>query len=306
TDKSRDRWPCAKIPILKDTIIMILVTGANGHLGSQTIDYLRKINPEADIAGLVRSEEKGSELREQGVELRIGDYTDYASMQSALREIDVVLLVSSSTLEGRVGQHGNVIKAAEENGVEQIYYSSMLRAEKELSPLAADHAETERLLKGSGIPYTIFRHTFYTEFLPLFLGDAMETGRWTFPSGGEKINLAYREEMAEALANGLGEHENHKNRTYEITSSDAYTLDEIAEMLSESAGREITYTDVSVADFEQALEQAGLPDDQIAMSVMTATTFVNGALNFTYDDLETLLGRKPAGVETFIESFANQ
>ncbi len=55
---------------------MILVTGANGHLGSQTIDFLLQNNSSTEIAGLVRSEEKGAELREKGVELRIGDYND--------------------------------------------------------------------------------------------------------------------------------------------------------------------------------------------------------------------------------------
>lgn len=285
---------------------MILITGANGHLGSQTIDFLLKNNPDEKIAGLVRSEEKGAELKEIGVELRIGDYTDYSSIQRAVDGIDVVLLISSSTMEERAEQHNNVIKAANKAGVKQLFYTSMVQAGKELSPMAIDHAKTEKLLKSSGIPYTLYRHTFYTEFLPLFLGDALETGRWIFPSNGEKINLAYRSEMAEALANGLAEAEQHRNKTYEITSAQTYSLDEIAGMLSKASGKTITYTDVSISDFKQALEELGLPEEQLAMSVMTATTFANGALNFTFDHMEKLLGRKPTGVETFIEEFTNQ
>lgn len=78
---------------------MILITGANGHLGSQTIDFLIENNPNADIAGLVRSEEKGAELKEKGVELRIGDYIDYPSIEKAVEGIDTLLLISSSTLK---------------------------------------------------------------------------------------------------------------------------------------------------------------------------------------------------------------
>jgi NAD(P)H dehydrogenase (quinone) len=169
-----------------------------------------------------------------------------------------------------------------------------------------DHAQTEQLLKDSGISYSIFRHTFYTEFLPLFLGNALKTGEWAFPSNGEKINLAYRSDMAEALAIGLSDPEKHKNEVYEITSSQGHTLSELAEMISEASGKDITYTDVSISDFEQSLEELGLPEEQITMSVLTANTVVNGALNFTFDDLENLLGRKPTGVETFIEEFTNQ
>ena len=285
---------------------MILITGANGHLGSQTIDFLLENNPDSDIAGLVRSEEKGAELKEKGVELRIGDYTDYPSIEKAVEGIDTLLLISSSTLEGRTDQHNNVIEAAKEASVEQIFYTSIVEADKELSPLSSNHAATEKLIKESGISYTIYRNAFYMEFLPLFLGDALETGHWAFPSDGNAINLALRSEMAEALANGLANAEQHKNSIYKITSSQAYTLEGIADLLSEASGKEISYSDISVSDFEQALTEAGLPEEQIAMSVMTATTFVNGALDFIYDDLEKLLGRKPTGLETFISEFTNQ
>ncbi|SMO85917.1 SDR family oxidoreductase [Fodinibius sediminis] len=285
---------------------MILITGANGHLGSQTIDFLIENNPDADIAGLVRSEKKGAELKEKGVELRIGDYTDYPSIEKAVEGIDTLLLISSSTLKGRIGQHNNVIQAAKEAGAEQIFYTSIVEADKELSPLSPDHAATEKLIKESGIPYTLYRNAFYMEYLPLFLGDALETGRWTFPSGGNPINLALRSEMAEALANGLANAEQHKNSIYEITSDQAYTLDEIAGMLSEVSGTDITYKDTSVSDFEQALTEAGLPEEQVDMSVMTAQTFVNGALDFIFDDMEKLIGRKPTGLDTFIKQFVNQ
>jgi len=284
---------------------MILITGANGHLGSQTIDYLLDKKPNADIAGLVRSEEKGAKLKEKGVEIRIGDYTDYPSIEEAVKGIDTLLLISSSTLERRTEQHKNVIDAAKEAGVNQIFYTSIVAANKELSPLSPDHVATEKLIKKSGITYTIYRNAFYMEFLPLFLGEALETGSWTFPSDGKAINLALRSEMAEALANGLEEPGKHQNSIYEITSKQAYTLNEIADMLSEAADTNITYRDISVSDFEQALTEAGLPEEQIAMSVMTATTFVNGALDFTYDDLEKLLGRRPTGLETYIPTFIN-
>jgi len=176
-----------------------------------------------------------------------------------------------------------------------------VKAEKNLSPLSPDHAETEKLIKASGLDYTIYRNTFYMEFLPLFLGNALESGEWTFPSDGKAINLALRSEMAEALANGLASAAEHKNSSYEITSNKAYTLPEIANMLSEASGKEVTYTDISIADFENVLQEIGLPEEQVAITVATAETFVNGALDFTFGDLEKLLGHQPTGLDSFIE-----
>jgi NAD(P)H dehydrogenase (quinone) len=282
---------------------MILITGANGHLGSAAINFLQKQNPDARIAGLVREEAKGAALKEKGVELRIGDYYDAASLQQAMQGIETLLLVSSASMEDRAGQHTNAINAAKEAGVQHIVYTSMAQADKLLSPLSADHAATEKILKASGVKYTILRNTFYTEFLPLFLGNALESGAWYFPSNGKKANFALRTEMAEAAAHVLAQPAQHENKTYELTSDSALTLSEIAAALSEATGKKITYTDVPVDAFKAQLEQAGLPEEAIVMSVIVAETFVNGALDYTGNDLETLLGRTPVDTRTYAKQF---
>lgn len=283
---------------------MILITGANGELGSATIDNLMENNPEQKVAGLVRSEKKGRDIAEKGVELRIGDYLAKPTLDRAMEGVDTLLLISSSSFEQRVKQHENVIEAAKKAGVQHIVYTSMLQAHKELSPLTADHHATEKIIDDAGIPYTINRHTFYTEFFPMFLGEAMETGTWAFPSNGESVNFAYRTEMAEALANILANPGDHKNRAYEITSLEAFTLDEYAEKLSLASGKEITYKDVPLDEFVEGLEAAGLPDDVIAMSKLSAITVANGALDHTSDDLKKLLGRDPKRTYEFIREFA--
>ena len=284
---------------------MILITGVNGHLGSEIINFLRKSNSDASIAGLVRSEEKARSLEKRGVEIRIGDYRDANSIKKAMKGIKILLLISSSTIENRVGQHKNVINAAKEEGVKQIFYTSMLRADKLLSPLNADHYETEKILINSGIPYTIHRHTFYTGFFPVILGNALETGEWVFPGNGKTLNFAFRTDMAEALARNLIEPENHQKKVYEITSLKAYTFKEYAEMISRFSGKELTYIDLPIEDFTERLKKAGMPDDVIALNTIVAETIAGGALDFTSDDLENLLGRKPKETSVFLENFCN-
>jgi len=193
-----------------------------------------------------------------------------------------------------------VINAAVEAEVNHIFYTSIVHADEELSPLSPDHHKTEKVLKQAGIDYTIYRHTFYGEFLPMYLGDALDTGDWYFPSGGQKINLALRSEMAEALSNGLLNRSKHKNEVYEITSGQAYDLEEIADLISKETGGDITYHDISIADFQKNLKKAGMPDETIALSTSVATSFVNGALDYTHDALRTLLGREPAAIEDFL------
>lgn len=287
-------------------IVMILVTGANGHLGSATIDYLLERNTDEDIVGLVRSKEKGKELKEKGVEIRIGDYNNYDTIEKALQGINTLLLISSSTVEGRVEQHKNVVDAAIREDIDQFFYTSIVQADKLLSPLSRSHYETEKLIQDSGIPYTIFRNTFYTDFLPMYWENALASGEWYYPSDGQQLNFALRDEMGEALANALADPADHQNETYEITSADSYTLSDIADVLQEETTKEITYHDISVEDFEEQLREAELPNDIINLSVSVAKTFVNGGLDFASDSLENLLGRKPTDTLEFVRQAANE
>lgn len=282
---------------------MLLITGANGHLGTATIDFLLDRIPKEKIAGLVRSEEKGKELKEKGVELKIGDYFDRSSLARAFKGINTLLLISTSTMEKRVEQHTNVIEEAANAGVGHIIYTSMVMADKRLSPLAHVHAETEKVLDQSGIPVTLSRHTFYTEFFPMYLGNALETGQWVAPSDGQKVNFAYRTEMAEALANILADPVPHRNKTYELTSGQAYTFEELANILSEASGKKISYSDIEIDKYVNHLQEAGLPEEIVGMAKLSSESVCNGALDITTGDLEELLGCRPKTTEEFIREF---
>lgn len=281
---------------------MILITGANGHLGSTTIDHLLKKKPDAEVAGLVRSEEKGKELKEKGVDLRIGDYFDTDSLDQALEGIDVLVLISSSSFKDRVQQHKNVINAAREKGVRQIFYTSVVKAEERLSPLVFDHHDTEKAIQNSGLDYTICRNTIYLEFFPMFWGEALKKGEWAFPGGGNQQNFALRSEMGEAMTSALTDPAKHANKIYDFASTEAYTFEEYAEAMGEAAGKKIVYHDISVDDFIEHLKNVGVPDAQVNMSAVTAKLFENGGTDLTTGDMKDLLGREPQDSLEFVKN----
>jgi NAD(P)H dehydrogenase (quinone) len=283
---------------------MILITGANGHLGAAVISMLLKAG-EKNIAGLVRSEEKGATLRSQGLSARIGDYTGYRSLLSAFKGVEKLVLISSSTIENRIQQHQNAIDAAKENKVKHIFYTSHLLADKRLSILAPDHHETEKLLIASGIPYTILRNTYYADFLPFFVGNPLETGVITFPSKGRKMNFALRSEIAEGLANAVLTSDAHRNKVYEITSISGYTFPEIAKAYS-AGGREIVYEDITAEDFKQRLLDEGVPQELAVVNAGIGESFSRGALDYTDYALQNLLGRKPLDLKVFIQQMIKE
>ncbi|MDX1641743.1 MAG: NmrA family NAD(P)-binding protein, partial [Balneolaceae bacterium] len=215
--------------------------------------------------------------------------------------VDVLTFISSSSFEDRQKQHQNVIDAAKKKGVEHIFYTSVVKADERLSPLTFDHDATEKMIKEAGIPYTFCRNTIYLEFFPMFWGNALETGEWSFPGGGYQQNFALRSEMGEALASALTNSENYKNKILNFASDKAFTFDDYAEAMSEAAGKEIHYTDISVEKFIEQLKKAGVPEDQINMNAVTAKLFANGGTDLTTNDMADLLGRTPKDTLEFVK-----
>ncbi|MGQ2909075.1 MAG: SDR family oxidoreductase [Aliihoeflea sp.] len=264
----------------------IAVTGATGQLGRIVIDK-SKAQTKEQIIALVRSPEKAADL---GVEVRRADYEDEASLDAALKGVDTLLLISSSEVGKRAAQHYNVIEAAKKNGVKRIVYTSLLRADTSPLSLAAEHAETEKQLKASGIPYTILRNGWYTENYTGSLEGAVAAGALIGSAGEGRIASAARADYADAAVAVLTT-PGHDGKTYELAGDDSFSLAELAAEVSKQTGKPIAYTDTPQADYARTLEGFGLPAGLSAAIAGWDAAAGKGAL---FDDgrtLSKLIGR---------------
>lgn len=283
---------------------MILVTGATGNFGKATIEFLLKKGISADtISALVRDESKAVELKSQGISLKIGDYDNYDSLLQAFQGVDKLLLVSSSDISNRTKQQENAVKAAKQAGVKHIFYTSFERKnETETSPIAfiaKSHLDTESLIKASEISYTIFRNNLYLDVLPMFFGEnVLETGIF-YPAGETKSAFALRDDMAEATANVLAS-EGHENKAYSFSNTENISLVEIAEMLSEIAGRDIKYSNPSKENYIEVLSKTAIPTEYLDLFVGFAEAIQQDEFSSKKTDLENLLGRKPTNAKDFL------
>ena len=284
---------------------MILVTGATGNYGKSTIDFLLKKGiSSTNIVALVRDEEKATDIKSQGVSLRIGDYDNYTSLVNAFKGVEKLLFVSGSDILNRSTQHQNVVQAAKEAGVKHIVYTSFQRKnETETSPLwivAQSHIQTEKWLKESGIGYTILKNNLYMDFLPGFIGEkVLETGVIFVPAESGKVSAVLRSEMAEAAASILAT-TGHEGKEYNFTNTNAVSYQEIAQTISDVSGKTIDYISPSVVDYEKTLANYGVPAEVIGIFSSFALAQADGELDVVGSDLEQLLGRKPTSVKTFL------
>ncbi|UOQ77369.1 NAD(P)H-binding protein [Hymenobacter sp. 5516J-16] len=151
---------------------MILITGATGHIGSAVLEQLLRKLPASQLAALVRDEAKATHLKAQGVDIRVGDYRNVASLDQAMRGITKVLLVSGGADEDGLQQHYNVVDAAKKAGVGCIAYTSRALREPAtlVNQLMERHFRTEDYIRASGLPYLLFRNILYMDTLPQFVG----------------------------------------------------------------------------------------------------------------------------------------
>lgn len=282
---------------------MILVTGAAGQLGTAVINQLLTKISAGQIIAMVRSEEKGKSLKTKGIEIRIADYADKASIEKAVQGITKLLLVSG-TSEDALTEHKNVIDSAKDAGVSQIYYTSGARnedvTESKLGPLTDAYSTTENYIIASGLSYTIFQNGLYAETLPFFIGyDVVNTGI-SFPAGDGEASFAKREEMGKAIANVLAT-DGHQNKIYKLTGIISYSFSEIAKLLSEFSGKKVAYQSPEPKDYEIKLKEYGVSEIDVWYSSLLASIIRNDEYNVVSPDLEELLGHRATDLEIYLE-----
>lgn len=283
---------------------MILVTGATGQLGSQIVEnLLTQISP-SEIAVLVRDEEKAKDLKNKGVQIRIGDYTNPNSLVAAFKDVDKLILISSNDFNDRFGQHKNAIDAAKQTGVKHIIYTSMSMNDIETSPLKGfleDHYQTEDYIKENGFTYTMMQHSLYADVIPMFIGEqVLETGVF-FPAGEGRVAYASRNDLAEAIAK-VALSDAFDNQNLPMTNTENYSYADVAEILTELSGKKVAYVSPTPEDFAETLKGFGLPEPIIQMSLGFAAGIKNNDFDKTYPNLETILGRKPQKLKEYLKS----
>jgi uncharacterized protein YbjT (DUF2867 family) len=132
----------------------ILVTGATGFTGSIVVPLL--LEKGWEVACFVRETSETSCLPTAKVELRVGDLNNKNSLIKALEDRDVLVNIASLGF----GIASNVVDGAKESGVERALFFSTTSIYTTLNPESkAIRLEAERLIKESGVPYSIIRPT---------------------------------------------------------------------------------------------------------------------------------------------------
>lgn len=277
---------------------MILITGATGNLGSKVIEALLKRVPATQIVAFVRDENKAHDLREKGVNIRVGDYDSKRALEKAMEGVKKVLLISGGRAENSLEQHQNVVDAAKHTGVKTIAYTSRCLQNRDTlaNELMKRHFLTEDYILSSGMNYIFFRNILYMDAMITFLGkNVLETGIF-LPAGDGRASYALRSDQAEAIGNILASEDDIK-RVYNFTNTETYSFYDLANALSELSGRKVSYIPVDTATFQQKAAELGIPEFAVDVVNAFITDIKHGQESKVSADMEIALGRKPVGLK---------
>ncbi len=172
---------------------MILVVGANGFLGRETVRQLLAAGQRVRAAA--RVPDTVADLRQLGAEVVHADLIDPASLASACNGIDAVFAAAHSLMGvGKYASHlvdgaGHraLIDAATTAGVKRFVYTSALGVSPEHRiDFFRTKAGVEKYLARSGLGFTILRPTAFMEWhVHLLLGKSIvDSGKTTIFGGG--------------------------------------------------------------------------------------------------------------------------
>jgi uncharacterized protein YbjT (DUF2867 family) len=225
----------------------ILVFGATGQQGGSVAAALRKAG--WPVRALVRdpASTKSVALREAGVDIVRGDFSDTASLRAAMDGVYGVFSVQPSSPGGTVTDHDEIrfgiaiADMAAECGVRHLVYSSVASVE---AGVGLGHFESKARIEAHvrtlPVNSTIIRPYTFMEML-VMPGFGLDSGQFNFfMRTDQPVSLLAVRDIGKCVAAVFADPARFVGTTLDL-AGDTLTGRDLATLFTEAAGRTITY-----------------------------------------------------------------
>jgi uncharacterized protein YbjT (DUF2867 family) len=283
----------------------ILVSGATGRTGGSAIDQLLKMGKR--VRAYVRSDdERAAELRNRGVDIAVGDFTDIDRIRAAMEGTRSAYFLHPIA-PGVIGAAAYFAQAAKEAGVTAIVNMSQISARRESASHAAqDHWISERVFDWSGVATTHLRPTFFADWLvyPHFAKEIWANKKIEFPFGNGRHAPIATDDQGRVIAHILANPQGHRGKTYTLHGPVEMNHTEIAAAMSNVLGAKIEYAPASIEDFRDKMENLyKFPPFLTQHLVEVAQNYRDGIFSGTNDNVERITGTPALSVPAFITKY---
>jgi NAD(P)H dehydrogenase (quinone) len=278
-----------------------LVTAATGETGRYTVQRLREKGHA--VRALVRKEDERSEaLRGMGAEVVVGDLLEHDDAIRATAGTTAAYFCYP-VRPGLIQATAYFADAAKRAGLEAVVNLSQISAwEDSKSHAARDHWIAERVFDWSGVPVVHLRPTFFAQWLLYRFSRVtiVEDGIIDLPYGEGRHAPIAAEDQARLIAAILAEPAAHLGKTYTLHGPIELDQAGIAAAVSEVLGRTITYRPLTVPQYRERLEKAGLQEFMIQHFCAIALDYQNGVFAGKDKIIAEVTGQPPMTVQEFV------
>ena len=276
---------------------MILITGATGRVGGATLKQLSKRG--VPVRALVRNAEKAALVAGPLVDTAIGDLAQRRSLEAALEGVTSALLVSPLDPH-QVELQGNFIDAAKRTGrVHVVKISGLGTALDSQVRSGRWHAQTEKYLEDSGLPFTHLRPPFFMQNILRFAPTIRASGEFTGSLSQGKVAMIDVTDIAAVAATALTTSA-HIGKAYVLTGPEALSSADVADRLSRRLGTTVIYKDVPLEIMRERLLASGMPRWHVDVQVDFSTALAAGQASTITDTVEAVTGNPPRTFDQFI------
>jgi uncharacterized protein YbjT (DUF2867 family) len=280
-----------------------LVIGATGKTGQHTVKHL--LERGHAVRAMVHKEDERSEaLRSTGAEVVIGELLEHDDVIRATAGTSAAYFcypVSPGLIQA-TAYFADAAKRAALNVV--VNMSQISAREDSESHAARDHWIAERLFDWSGVPTVHVRPTFFAEWLlfPFVRSTIVENGIIDLPYGEGRHAPIAGEDQARVIATILAEPAARVGKTYPLCGPTELDQAGIAMVMTEVLGRKISYQPMTILQYRERLEKAGLHDFMIQHFCAVALDYQNGLFSGEDKIIAKLTGKPPMTLRDFVAS----
>jgi len=270
---------------------VILVTGATGNVGSETVRLLA--DQKHPVRALVRDPTR---LQLAGVEVVTGDFDDPDSLDAAMHGIDTVVLVSPAIPRQEI----EVIDIAARAGVSHIIKATSKASADSPVERRRGQAKIEQHLQASGLAWTLLRSNAYLQNLVALAPIVKQTSGFVMSAGEGQVGMVDARDVATVAATIAAAPTAHAGATYWPTGPALITYTDVANELSAALGHPIEYRRISPDQHRDMMVRAGVPDPVATSNAQAFGLIAEGDAAWITDDVQTITGNPPRTLHAFI------
>jgi len=179
------------------------------------------------------------------------DFEDYATYETALKQVDYVFLVTAYTVD-MLAHSKNLIDVAKKEGVKHIVHVGTFHQPGRPAAILVGHfiwhQYIESYLEHSGIGYTLLHPNGFNQNMHWFVKD----GKVRIPQGTHAMGYIDAQDIADVAAEAIRFPEKHNGKRYWL-STEALTGPQIAQIYTEETGKQFTYDPLNDEEMKQLM-----------------------------------------------------